>query len=66
MKRAQLEYRFSSSHRISPRVGVVPCREIQREWAWCLPLRLTGEKDPTRGLGEAGGDPLYELCRGPC
>lgn len=31
LKRAQLEYRFSSSHRISPRVDVVPCREIQRE-----------------------------------
>lgn len=33
LKRAQLGYRFFSSHRISPRIDVVPCREIQREWA---------------------------------
>lgn len=26
---------------------------------------FAGEKDPTRGLGEAGGDPLVQTVRGP-
>lgn len=29
------------------------------------PEELTGEKDPTRGLGEAGGDPLVQTVQGP-
>ena len=70
LKREQLEYSFFSSHRLSPRVDVVPCREIQGEWA-CLPLRgpQVTASQVRRAQPEAWagleGTPVYRLCVGP-
>ena len=69
-KRAQLEYSGFSSHRLSPRADVVPCREIQGEWA-CPPLRgpqgtaSQVRRAPPEAWGRLEGTPEYRLCGGP-